>query len=50
MKLSSTQLNVSYSVGGSLAAGFGSSVWAELKSSVLCLTSDGLGFPVGTVA
>lgn len=49
MKLSSGQLNVSCSVGGSLAAGFGLSVWIELKSCRLCLASDGLGFPVGIV-
>lgn len=46
MKLSSVQLNVSHSVGGNLAAGIGSSAWIELKSCCLCLTSDGLGFPV----
>lgn len=35
MKLSSGQLNVSYSVGGSLAAGFGLSVWIEELSPLL---------------
>lgn len=37
-KLSSAWLNVSDSVGGGSAAGFGSSVWIELKSCCLCLT------------
>lgn len=43
------KLSVSHSVGESLAAGFGSSVWIELKSYRLCFMSDGLGFPVSTV-
>lgn len=49
-EMSSAQLSISYSFGGSLAAGFGSSVWIEWKSHDFCLMSDGLGFPVGAVA
>lgn len=50
VKLSSAQLNVPYSFGGSLATGFGSSVWVEWKSHDLCLMTDDLCFPVGAVA
>lgn len=44
VKLSSAYWNISHSAGGSLAAGFGSSVWVELQSCCLWLSIDRSGF------